>query len=88
MAKSKTVEPVPKNRLEGMHTGSLIKRLERLRALNESFLKSDWTDQEKIENSHLISFKDTNLWVTAWADVKEVLSRREHIKRSNKRTKS
>jgi hypothetical protein len=85
MAKSKTIDPMPKHQLEEMHTGSLLKRLERLRALNESFQKSDWTDQERLESNHVIAFKDTDLWAKAWTDVKDVLSRREHIKRGHKK---
>jgi hypothetical protein len=67
-----------------MHTGSLLKRLEQLRALPESFPHSDWTEQERDENRHLIAFKDTDIWQKAWADVKDALSKHEHIERGSK----
>lgn len=79
-----TAEPVSLQELEQMHTGTLLKRLERLRGLHQNPDLCDWSDAEIFATSHLIAFKDTEIWKSAWADLKNVLDGREHIKRGGK----
>ena len=61
----RTVDPVSVPELEAMHTGSLLKRLERLRALHPDPSYCDWSDNELAATVHLIAFKNTSLWKTA-----------------------
>lgn len=80
----RTVEPVSLQELEQMHTGTLLKRIERLRGLHQSPDLCDWSDAEIVASSHLIAFKNTEIWKSAWADIKNVLAGREHLKRGSK----
>ena len=80
------VAPMAMEDLEVLHTGSLLKRLQSLRALQTSFEVSDWTEAQKkaVEEAGLIAFKESTLWKAAFSDVKKSLSSREHIPRGSK----
>ena len=80
----RTVDPMTLQELEQKHTGTLLKRLESLRALQPDRILCDWTAAEYAATAHLIAFKDTNIWKSAWDDVKQVLAGREHVKRGSK----
>ena len=82
----RTAEPVPEALLLELHTGSLLKRLELLRSLQESFEESDWLPEERdaAEAAGLIAFKNTDRWKTAYSEVKAILAQREHVPRGSK----
>ena len=68
--------------LEGMHTGSLLSRLELLQRCEESFNQSDWVDMEEAPDpsqTGFIEFKNTPEWATAYRDLKKILDTREHL---------
>lgn len=81
----RTVDPMSLQELEQLHTGTLLKRLERLRSLHPDRSLCDWSSAEIAACAHLIAFKDTDVWKSAWADVKKVLAGREHVKRGSKK---
>lgn len=72
--------------LKRLHTGSLLTRLKALRGLQDRFEFSDWTVDEKdaVETAGLIAFKNSELWETAFSDVKAEMSQREHVPRGSK----
>lgn len=84
--KLKVVEPVDVNSLREWHTGSLLTRLKKLRRMDISYSASDLTIEENdaVTSTGMILFKDTEIWKEAFADVKLVLSEREHIPRGCK----
>ena len=61
MSEAKVLEVIEKQDLEQMHTGTLLKRLDNLRKLDESFEKSDWTNEERLKFSDQITFKNTQI---------------------------
>jgi len=78
------IEPMSKDDLSQLHTGSLLTRLEHLRKLPESFEASDMSVDEELSARDKIAFKNTAVWKEAWSDLKEELSGREHRKRGSK----
>ncbi|TLP56565.1 hypothetical protein FEE96_21630 [Parasedimentitalea maritima] len=82
----KTAKPVPLSELNELHTGSLLSHLKALRPLQETFEGSDWSPEEReaAENPDLIAFKDSEIWKTAFADLKGVLATREHRSKGSK----
>jgi hypothetical protein len=66
--------------LDSLSTKQLLARLARLRFCEESADLSDLTTQE-ISVARGILFKRTPEWRTAYADLKAVLSTREHVSR-------
>lgn len=82
----RTVEPIAFEELQTLRTGSLLTRLKRLRALQESFEVSDWLPEERdaVEAAWLIAFKETAVWKDAWSDIKRILDNREHLPRGSK----
>ena len=82
----KTLKPMTVVELEQIHTGSLLKRLENLRLMHDSFKVSDWLIEEKVavEAAGLIAFKKSDIWESAYSDVKVELSKREHLSRGSK----
>jgi hypothetical protein len=82
------VKIIPLEGLEQMHTRSLLKRLKELLACEKSFELSDRFGYEPKPDPKItgfIEFKDSDEWREAYADVKEVLSQREHIPNSIER---
>ena len=67
---------ISKAELEQMHTGSLMSRRNALLKCEESFAMSD---QYVPSTNTKIEFKNTDSWAQAYADVKDVLSKREHL---------
>ncbi|ASP35492.1 hypothetical protein CHH27_21465 [Labrenzia sp. VG12] len=84
IATLKTMKPVPPEDLEKLHTGSLLTRLQGLRSLHASFETSDWSPEARdaVEAAGLVAFKDTEIWQTAFQNLKQRLSRREHFPRA------
>jgi hypothetical protein len=78
------VEPIDASVLGSMSTQSLLKRLEELRALHECAEDSDWSEDETQSASEMITFKNTDIWKSAWFEAKEILATREHVPRGNK----
>jgi hypothetical protein len=68
--------PLTISELEALHTKQLLARLTRLHQCEESF---DLSDRTGSDDSEFIEFKQTSEWLTAFTDVKQVLSQREHI---------
>jgi hypothetical protein len=75
----RALKPLARDQLEGMATGALLARLKRLRWCEESRESSDLTDEEVAAAANLIMFKADSAWCTAYADVREVLGKREHV---------
>lgn len=67
-----------------METRALLKRMEALRALPESFGVTDLDADEIAALSGVIAVKDAPDWIIAWTDVKVELATREHIVRNTK----
>ena len=80
----RVVEPMDKDALERLHTGSLLARLKALRSLHERAEETDWSADEISATRGMIAFKSTDLWKSAMADVKAVLAGREHVERGGK----
>lgn len=72
--------------LESMPTGSLLSRLRRLLACEESLAASDRLDQDRQPApAGTIEFKQTAEWAKAHHDLKEVLALREHLPTARER---
>ena len=66
--------------LDALSTKQLLGRLKQLHQCEESLALSD---RDVVDDSGRIEFKQSPEWVSAFRDVKQVLSRREHIPRKN-----
>lgn len=64
--------------LEALSTKQLLGRLKQLHQCEESLVLSD---RDVADDSGRIEFKQSREWVSAFRDVKQVLSRREHVPR-------
>ena len=64
--------------LEALSTKQLLGRLKQLHQCEESLALSD---RDVADDSGRIEFKQSPEWVSAFYDVKQVLSRREHVPR-------
>jgi hypothetical protein len=73
----KPIPPMQPEELEQLTTKKLLARLKHLRQCEESALLSDRDDADNV--SETILFKDTSEWKAAYAQIKGVLSLREHI---------
>ena len=62
--------------LEALSTKQLLGRLKQLHQCEESLALSD---RDVADNSGRIEFKQSPEWISAFRDVKQVLSRREHV---------
>lgn len=69
--------------LEALSTRELLVCLQTLRSCEESLEGSDLSAEEAQDASD-IPFRNTEKWQRAFQDVKDVLSTREHVPRSNK----
>lgn len=80
MARSRKIPILAPADLDAMHTGSLLTRLRELLKCEESFLLSDrWEHGVLPASSGFIEFKDTDEWRAAHQELKNILSRREHL---------
>ncbi len=79
MAKKKQPKVLSLQELEKKETKELLGYLKRLHQCEESFAKSDMDRNIDLENEHLIYFKKTKKWKTAYQDVKSVLATRKHL---------
>ena len=68
--------PKALSELETLSTKQLLGRLKQLHQCEESLGLSD---RDIADDSGRIEFKQSQEWVSAFHDVKQVLSRREHI---------
>ncbi|MDQ8205850.1 hypothetical protein [Pelagicoccus sp. SDUM812003] len=75
------VQPIPKNELEELHTGTLLTRLQHLRECEESFEFTDLLPEEidELRSDGRIHVKDSEEWKEAYSDLKDILSSREHL---------
>jgi len=64
--------------LEALSTKQLLGRLKQLHQCEESL---DFSDRDVADDSGRIEFKQSAEWIAAYHDVKQVLSRREHVPR-------
>ena len=78
------VEPMERQVLERLNTGSLLARLRKLHSLHDCFEISDWTEEERLATANVIAFKNTEIWKLAYSDVKSILADREHYPRGSK----
>jgi len=67
-----------KSELEALSTKQLLARLKRLHQCEESLA---FSDKEGSDNSKYIEFKQSAEWITAYEQVKQVLSGREHVQK-------
>ncbi len=68
-----SIQPIE---LEKLSTKQLLGRLQRLRQCEESL---ELSDRDAIDPSGCIEFKQSQEWLEAVRDVKQILARREHI---------
>ncbi len=64
-----------------MPTRALLARLERLRWCEDSQQYSDLSDAQVVAVDGKILFKDSDIWRSAYRDLKDVLSTREHVRK-------
>ena len=81
---SNTVVIIKQDQLMTLHTGTLMKRRDELLKCDESLEISDSLKTE-LNSQDLIQYKNTKEWREAYADVKEVLSTREHVPNKKER---
>lgn len=74
----RVVPPASIGELEAMPTKHLLGRLERLRHCPQSLAQSDFDPQE-VTTVDGVLFKDSARWKDAFAEVKAVLTSREHV---------
>ncbi len=79
--KRKPIFPMPRSELEAFPTKRLLARLRRLHECEESLALSD---RDVADDSGCIEFKQSPEWVSAFQDVKQVLSHREHVPKKSK----
>lgn len=81
--------PIPmldRTALESMPTGSLLSRLRKLLACEESLASSDQFDPGIQQTpAGTIEFKDSAEWAAAHAHLKEILVLREHLPTARER---
>ena len=74
----RAVPRIERRDLESLPTRELLTRLERLRQCEQSLELSDMTPEEAGQARGIL-FKDSDAWRQATAEVKQVLSTREHL---------
>ena len=78
--KRKPIFPIPLIELEALSTKQLLGRLRRLHECEESLALYH---RDVADDSGCNEFKHSPKWVSAFRDVKQVLSRREHVPRKS-----
>lgn len=76
--KRRPIFPIPLAELEASSTKQLLGRLKQLHQCEESLALSD---RGVADDSGRIEFKQSPEWIAAFRDMKQVLSRREHVPR-------
>ena len=76
---------IPLDKLNVLHTGTLMSRRKALLKCEESFNLSDRLGEDELNpaKTAVIEFKDTAEWKQAYAELKHVLAGREHFPRKN-----
>jgi len=85
---AKKVEIISLEKLNNMHTGTLMNRRKALLKCDESFESSDRNGYETkplTKNTGLIEFKDTPEWKNAYKDLKNILATRENLPNKQER---
>ncbi len=75
----RAIQPVTRSAAEALPTRALLARLERLQWCEESPATSDLSAEEIASAAGLILFKSDNAWRAAYAEIKDILSKREHV---------
>jgi len=71
---------ISKEDLEKLNTKRLLSYLKHLNKCQESFEKSD--NEIKLEQSGIhIKYKNSEIWMKAYENVKSILNKREHIEK-------
>jgi hypothetical protein len=65
--------------LEALSTKQLLGRLKQLHQCEESLSLSD---RDVADDSGRIEFKESQAWISAFQDVKQILSNRRHVSKS------
>lgn len=81
---SNTVVIMKRDQLMALHTGTLMKRRDELLKCDESLEMSDNLKTEQV-SPEFIQYKNTKEWKKAYADIKEILSTREHVPNKKER---
>jgi hypothetical protein len=81
----KPIFPISLIALEALSTSQLLGRLKRLHECEESLTLSD---RDIADDSGCIEFKQSPEWISAFRDVKQVLSCREHVSKTSERRQS
>jgi hypothetical protein len=76
---ARAIAAISRSAAEALPTRALLARLERLRWCEESPATSDLTYEEVASAGSLILFKSDEAWRVAYADIKDILSRRENV---------
>lgn len=76
--KRKKIYPIAKEKLESLSTKRLLARLKSLHQCEQSFELSDKDESERLLNDG-IEFKESSEWQSEYENVKEILSKREHV---------
>lgn len=71
--------PIEKEQLESIPTKRLLARLKSLHQCEISFELSDREESERGLNVGQIEFKESEEWQKEYENIKEILSKREHI---------
>lgn len=83
---NRTLSILDRTALESMPTGSLLSRLRKLLACEESREASDRPDDTGQQAPRgVIEFKQTAEWIEAHRDLKAVLAHREHLPKAQER---
>ncbi|MDH7975210.1 hypothetical protein QH494_23750 [Sphingomonas sp. AR_OL41] len=75
----RALQPVEREQLGDMPTGALLARLKRLRWCEETREESDLSEEEVASAANLILFKSDPEWRSAYSDIRDELTAREHI---------
>lgn len=83
----KTAKMMTVKELKSLRTNKLRDRLNLLRGLQHSYEMSNWLPEERdaAEINGLIAFKKSDLWKTAFADVKNLLAERDYLSKFGKK---
>jgi hypothetical protein len=80
--KRKQIFPIQPIDIEKLSTKQLLGRLQRLRECEESL---ELSDRDATDDTGCIEFKQSQEWLVAFNDVKQILSQREHIPKKSQK---
>lgn len=79
--KRRKILPIDFDALEKLPTKRLLARLKIWQQCEQSFDLSDRDESERINDSKIIEFKESEEWKGEYKKLKDILSKREHIER-------